>query len=68
MAGHSSPKDGVLLHAYVPAISLRDAMLCQPKRDARHKAGHDVGSTVPGTTEQTCFKPGNDRAARLRHT
>jgi hypothetical protein len=24
----------------VPAISLRDA-LCQPKRDARHKAGHD---------------------------
>jgi hypothetical protein len=25
----------------VPVISLRDA-LCPPKRDARHKAGHDV--------------------------
>jgi hypothetical protein len=24
----------------VPAIPLRDA-LCPPKRDARHKAGHD---------------------------
>jgi hypothetical protein len=23
MAGHSRPKDGVLSHAYVPAISLR---------------------------------------------
>jgi hypothetical protein len=26
----------------VPAISLRDAQ-CPPKRDARHKAGHDDG-------------------------
>jgi hypothetical protein len=25
MAGHSRPKDGVLSHAYVPAISLRRA-------------------------------------------
>ncbi len=40
MAGHSRPKDGVLSHAYVPAIhvflraTLKDV-------DARHKAGHD---------------------------
>jgi len=39
MAGHSRPKDGVLSHAYVPAIhalfqKLKDV-------DARHKAGHD---------------------------
>jgi hypothetical protein len=40
MAGHSRPKDGVLSHAYVPAIHvflharLKDV-------DARHKAGHD---------------------------
>jgi hypothetical protein len=26
MAGHSRPKDGVLSHAYVPAISLMKAM------------------------------------------
>jgi hypothetical protein len=26
MAGHSRPKDGVLSHAYVPAISLMNAM------------------------------------------
>jgi hypothetical protein len=25
MAGHSRPKDGVLSHAYVPAIPIRDA-------------------------------------------
>jgi len=25
----------------VPAISLMNAMPCMPKRDARHKAGHD---------------------------
>jgi hypothetical protein len=40
MAGHRRPKDGVASLAYVPAISLRDA-LCPPNRDARHKAGHD---------------------------
>jgi hypothetical protein len=42
MAGHSRPKDGVASLAYVPAISLRDA-LCPPKRDARVKPGHDGG-------------------------
>jgi hypothetical protein len=26
MAGHSRPKDGVLSHAYVPAISLMKAL------------------------------------------
>jgi hypothetical protein len=40
MAGHSRPKDGVLSHAYVPAISLRKAM-CPPYRDRRDKPGDD---------------------------
>jgi len=40
IAGHSRPKDGVLSHAYVPAIPLRRAQ-CLPKGDGRHKAGHD---------------------------
>ena len=40
MAGHSRPKDGVALLAYVPAIH---ALLYNKKDvDARHKAGHDV--------------------------
>ena len=39
-AGHSRLKDGVASLAYVPAIPLRRAA-CLPKRDARHKAGHD---------------------------
>jgi hypothetical protein len=40
MAGHSGPKDGVLSHAYVPAITSSSAQ--SPKDvDARHKAGHD---------------------------
>src|SRR5690348_6973008 len=30
MAGHSRPKDGVLPHAYVPAISLRKARRATP--------------------------------------
>jgi hypothetical protein len=42
MAGLSRPKDGVASLAYVPAISLREA-LCPPKRDARDKRGHDRG-------------------------
>jgi hypothetical protein len=41
MPAHSRPKDGVLSHAYVPAISIRKAKPCPTKRDARHKAGHD---------------------------
>jgi len=41
MVGHSRPKDGVLSHAYVPAISFRGARPCHPKRDARHEVGHD---------------------------
>ena len=41
MVGHSRSKNGVASLAYVPAISHRDAIPCQPKRDARHKAGHD---------------------------
>ena len=30
----------------VPAISIHGAKLCQPKRDARHKAGHDSGEIL----------------------
>jgi hypothetical protein len=51
MAGHSRPKDGVLSHAYVPAISLRKATLCQIYRDRRDKfaAGPAEGRTrLPG--------------------
>jgi hypothetical protein len=40
MAGHSRPKDGVALLAYVPAIPFREA-LCSPKRDRRDKPGDD---------------------------
>jgi hypothetical protein len=40
MAGHSRSKNGVLSHAYGPAISLGDA-LCLPKRDHRDKPGDD---------------------------
>jgi hypothetical protein len=39
MAGHSRPKDGVLSHAYVPAIH---AFVFRQDVDARRKAGHDV--------------------------
>ena len=40
MAGHSRPKDGVLLHAYVPAIHV--FLRAMPKDvDARDKRGHD---------------------------
>ncbi len=41
IAGHSRPKDGVLSHAYVPAIPIRNAQPCTPKRDGRNKSGHD---------------------------
>jgi hypothetical protein len=40
MAGHSRPKDGVLSHAYVPAIYV----FVRPSSkdvDGRHKTGHD---------------------------
>jgi len=40
MAGHSRPKDGVLSHAYVPAISLRDAT-AYTKRYHWDKPGDD---------------------------
>jgi hypothetical protein len=35
MAGHSRPKDGVLSHAYDPAISLSKVGLCHIYRAAR---------------------------------
>jgi hypothetical protein len=38
MAQHSRSKNGVLSHAYVPAIH---ALLSLEDVDARHKAGHD---------------------------
>ena len=50
MAGHSRSKNGVLSHAYVPAIPLRDATLCIPKRDHRDKPGDDsrmLGDALP---------------------
>jgi hypothetical protein len=40
MAGHSRPKDGVLSHAYVPAIHV--FVIARPEDvDARDKRGHD---------------------------
>jgi hypothetical protein len=45
MAGHSRPKDGVLSHAYVPAIHVLFAAMTKDM-DARHKAGHEVGDVL----------------------
>jgi hypothetical protein len=39
MAGHSRPKDGVLSHAYVPAIHVFS--ITHQDVDARDKRGHD---------------------------
>jgi hypothetical protein len=42
IAGHSHPKDGVLWHAYVPAIPVTKEPRCPFKRDGRRdKSGHD---------------------------
>jgi hypothetical protein len=41
MAGHSRSKNGVASLAYVPAISLREA-LCSPKRDAGTRPGMTI--------------------------
>jgi hypothetical protein len=49
MAGHSRLKDGVLSHAYVPAISLIEAPRA-PKRDRRDEPGDD-GSRPPRLKE-----------------
>ena len=47
MAGHSRSKNGVLSHAYVPAIHV--LLFALPKDvDARHKAGHDDREVVTG--------------------
>jgi hypothetical protein len=40
MAGHSRPKDGVLSHAYVPAIHVLSAE--NKDVDARDERGHDA--------------------------
>ena len=49
MAGLSRPKDGVLSHAYVPAIHVfLDATLKDV--DARDKRGHDRGEAMPHVT------------------
>ena len=42
MAGHSRPTDGVLSHAYVPAIHVLLAAVQNQDVDARHEAGHDA--------------------------
>ena len=59
MAGHSRPKDGVASLAYVPAISLGEA-LCSPNRDARDKRGHDVEGLV-----QTSWKMPSSEKQRI---
>ena len=41
MAGHSRPKDGVLSHAYVPAIHVLLPFQRPEDVDARDKRGHD---------------------------
>jgi hypothetical protein len=41
MAGHSRPKDGIALLAYVPAIHASFFAQQREGVDARHKAGHD---------------------------
>jgi hypothetical protein len=43
MAGHSRPKDGVALLAYVPAVHV--LLWCQGV-DARDKRGHDGGASA----------------------
>jgi hypothetical protein len=51
MAGHSRPKDGVALLAYVPAIPILVATRCARNRDARDKRGHDVESVIQTNQE-----------------
>ncbi len=41
MAGRSRSENGVASLAYVPAIPIKWAPLCQVNRDARDKPGHD---------------------------
>ena len=48
MAGHSRPKDGVLSHAYDPAISLRRALLSlsgSPGHAAARRPGDDASAS-----------------------
>ena len=52
MAGHSRPKDGVLSHAYVPAIHVLVLDATTKDVDARHKAGHDA--RTDGTANYCC--------------
>jgi hypothetical protein len=61
MAGHSRSKNGVASRAFVPAISLTDA-LCQPKRDHRNKSGDDkdyrrMCSSTAAVGQQSTFNP-----------
>jgi hypothetical protein len=49
----------IVMAGLVPAISLRLA-LCIPKRDARHKAGHDSIESVHSISGQTL------RTAKMR--
>jgi len=42
----------------VPAIPINGAKRCLPKRDARHKAGHDGGEAVRENTG--CVIPGRE--------
>ena len=63
MAGHSRPKDGVLSHAYVPAIHVLLAVSYFKDVDARHRAGHD-GTT--GSAKQLEREAGAAAAGGFR--
>ena len=43
MAGHSHPKDGVLSHAYVPAISLREILPYDRRACTKKSCAADCG-------------------------
>jgi len=66
MAGHSRPKDGVALFAYVPAIHACFVKL-QVKQDvdARHKAGHDNCEWGCGQRRLRTFFPRVSRRAHV---
>jgi len=70
MAGHSRPKDGVLSHAYVPAIHV--FLVARPGDvDARDKPGHDGGDVgisldvIPGRAESANPESRNTHRARI---
>ena len=58
MAGHSRSKNGVLSHAYVPAIHVFDVLPRSKDVDARDKRGHGVmrrGKIKPNDSNFNCY-------------